>query len=204
MNAKAPPPLLLESIRILDGTADLLPYHQQRMDRARRVLFPKSAVLKLEKILAELKLPTKGLYKLRIEYNSKVMKTEFVPYIMRPVNSIRIVKADEVRYGRKFADRTGIRKCLEKKGKCDDILMIQRGHVTDASYANVAFFDGKHWYTPAWPLLRGTRREALLEQGVIRPSVIRERDLVNFQSVRLINAMLPWGEAPTLGMEAVV
>jgi len=174
------------------------------MDRVRRVLFPKTPVIKLEKILGKLDLPGNGLYKLRLEYNNKVIKSEIVPYNVRPINSIRIVSADDVRYGKKFADRVGIRHCLEKKGGCDDILMIQRGHVTDTSYANVALFDGKHWYTPAWPLLRGTRREYLLEKGIIRPSVIRERDLPNFQSLRLMNAMLPWEEAPTVAVENLV
>ncbi len=195
--------LLLESIRIVDGEAPLLPFHQRRMDRVRRVLFAKSSPLKLEKILGELELPRKGLFKLRIEYCDVVKRQELVPYIIKPVRSIRLVNADKVLYGKKFADRTGIRRCLEKKGDCDDILMMQRGHLTDASYANVALFDGKHWYTPSWPLLRGTRREELLEKGIIRPSVIRERDLESFQCIRLINAMLPWGEGPTLDISAI-
>lgn len=195
---------LLESIRIIDGQAPLLPFHQRRMDRVRRVLFSKSSPLKLEKILDATDLPSEGLYKLRIEYSEVVVKQELVPYTLKPVNSIRLVNADNVLYGKKFTDRSAIRKCLEKKGDCDDILMIQRGHVTDCSYANVALFDGNHWYTPSWPLLRGTRREQLIEKGIIRPSVIRERDLDSFQSIRLINAMLPWGEGPTLDISAVV
>jgi len=173
------------------------------MDRVRRVLFPKSKPLKLVKILEEHELPQRGLFKLRIEYSDVVQRQELVPYVAKPVRSIRLVNADKVLYGKKFADRASIRQCLEKKGDCDDILMVQRGHITDASYANVALFDGQHWYTPSWPLLRGTRREELIENGTLRPSVIRERDLDSFQSIRLINAMLPWGEGPTLGMEAV-
>ncbi len=195
--------LLLESIRVVDGKAPLLPYHQRRMDRVRRVLFAKSSPLKLEKILGELDLPRKGLFKLRIEYCDVVKRQELVPYVIKPVRSIRLVDADKVLYGKKYADRAGIRRCLEKKGDCDDILMTQRGHLTDASYANVALFDGKHWYTPSWPMLRGTRREELLEKGIIRPSVIRERDLESFQCIRLINAMLPWGEGPTLDISAI-
>ena len=174
------------------------------MDRTRRALFPKSTVLKLPEILAQTDLPSTGVFKLRIEYDTEVRKTELVPYVIRPVNSLRVVAADEVRYGKKFADRAGIRRCLERKGSADDIIMTQRGHLTDASYANLALFDGNYWYTPAWPLLRGTRREMLLEMGVLRPTVIRARDLGNFQKVRLVNAMLEWEEAPEVGMEAVV
>ncbi len=195
---------MLESIRIHDGLPDLLPYHQQRVDRSRKVLFPKSPVLKLAPFLDTLSLPAKGTYKLRLEYRQQVEKHELVPYHVKPIKRIRLVPADEVKYGKKFVDRSAIRKLLERKGKCDDILMVQRGHLTDTSYANIALFDGAHWYTPAWPMLRGTRREKLIQTGILRPSIIRERDLGNFQKIRLINAMLPWGTGPELSVEAIL
>ncbi len=188
----------------MDGKANLLPYHQRRIDRSRRTHFPKSPVIKLEKLLEEIDLPRKGLYKLRIEYGATLIKKELIPYHPRPITSLKLVDAEKVAYGRKYADRSGIRRCLEKKGHCDDILMVQHGHLTDASYANIALFDGKHWHTPAWPLLRGTRREMLLEKGIIRPSVIRARDLKSFKSIRLMNAMLPWEEGPTLDIIDIV
>lgn len=196
--------VLLESIRIRNGKASLLPYHQQRVDRSRKALFGKGATLKLADVLAGVKLPESGLYKFRLEYGEGVIKHELIPYTPRVITSLRLVEADHVAYDKKYNDRSGIRSCLEKKGHCDDILMTQKGHLTDTSYANIALFDGRHWYTPAWPLLRGTRREELLDLGVIRPIVIRDRDLDNFQSLRLMNAMLPWEEAPTLSCEAIV
>lgn len=197
------PATLLESIRIYDGQADLLPYHQRRMDRSRRALFAKSPALKLNRFLETIVLPQSGLYKLRIEYQTSVLKHELVPYHRRPLTSLKLVNADGFTYGKKYADRKDIRRCLEKKDGCDDILMSQRGHLTDTSYANIALFDGKHWYTPAWPMLRGTRREQLLETGIIRPTVIRTRDLDSFKLIRLMNAMLPWEEAPTMEVGAI-
>jgi 4-amino-4-deoxychorismate lyase len=194
----------LESIRILDGQAELLPYHQRRINRSRRMHYAKSPSLKLEKVMENLEIPAKGLYKLRIEYGADVIKQEIIPYHTRAVNSLKLVGADGIAYGRKYVDRSSIRRCLEKKGHCDDILMVQHGHLTDSSYANIALFDGKHWHTPAWPLLRGTRREMLLEKKIIRPSVIRARDLKSFQSIRLMNAMLRWEEGPTLDISEIV
>lgn len=194
---------LLESIRIVDGNAPLLDYHQRRVTRSRKLIFPKSPSFKLEEILPDIQLPQKGVYKLRIVYGVELEKHELIPYNIVPASSVRLVNADNVRYGQKFLNRSGIRKCLEKKGDCDDILMIQRGHLTDASYANVALNDGKFWYTPAWPLLRGCRREQLIAEGLLRPIVIRDRDIRHFKEIRLINAMLPWEQAPTLPVEAV-
>lgn len=201
---KVTPPILLESIRIKDGRAELLPYHQRRVDRSRRTYYAKSPALKLEKLLNTLEIPAKGLYKLRIEYGVGLIKQEIIPYHARAVNSLRMVNAEKVVYGRKYADRSEIRRCLEKKGNCDDILMVQHGYLTDSSYANIALFDGLHWYTPAWPLLRGTRREMLLEKRIIRPSVIRTRDLKSFRSIRLMNAMLRWEEGPTLDVNEII
>lgn len=198
------PNYLLESIRIHDGVPDLLPYHQQRVNRSRKALFPKSPALKLAPFLETLSFPTKGTYKLRLEYGREVDKHELVPYQMKPVERIKLVVADQVKYGKKYVDRSAIHKLLERRGHCDDILMVQRGHLTDTSYANIALFDGRHWYTPAWPMLRGTRREQLIQTGVLRPSVIRERDLHNFRKLRLINAMLPWETGPEIAIEAIV
>ena len=200
---KPPPRLLLESIRIQDGIPDLLPYHQERMDRSRRALYPKSPVLKLKKILEQIDLPGAGCFKLRLQYEAKLVAHELVPYAPTPVSSVRIIDADDLRYGRKYADRQAIKTHFARRGDCDEILMIQRGHVTDTSYANVALYDGSHWYTPAWPLLRGTRREKLIQEGTLRAYMIRERDLGNFEKMRLVNAMLPWGTGPEVGMKEV-
>lgn len=173
------------------------------MDRSRRAGYPKSPALKLVKLLETIDLPVKGVHKLRLEYGAKLHKYEILTYAARPVKSIKIIDADALRYGKKFTARTDIYNLMDRRGDHDDILMIQRGHVTDTSYANVAFFDGSHWYTPAWPLLRGTRREKLLANGTLRASVIRERDLHNFEKVRLVNAMLPWGQGPEVMMTEV-
>lgn len=188
----------------MDGQADLLAYHQQRLDRTRRALWPKCPAIDLARVLSEASPPARGLFKLRVEYGERVRKTELIPYQAVPIQSLRLLPADEIKYGCKFADRSAIRRCLERKGSCDDVLMSQRGYLTDTSYANVALYDGRHWYTPAWPLLRGTRRANLLEKGIIRTSIIRDRDLPQFKKIRLINAMLPWEEAPTLDINAVM
>lgn len=128
---------------------------------------------------------------------------ELTPYTVRPVQRIRLVDADDLRYGKKYTDRCDIQRYFQQRGLCDDVLLVQQGHLTDTSYANIALFDGDHWYTPAWPVLRGTRREKLIENGTLRSFVIRERDLHNFEKIRLINAMLPWGEGPEIGVENV-
>jgi 4-amino-4-deoxychorismate lyase len=76
----------------------------------------------------------------------------------------------------------------------DTALIVSGGLITDFAYANAAFFDGKDWYTPAHPLLLGTRRERLLAQKRIHPADIRPSHLHRYLQVSPINAMLDLGE----------
>lgn len=166
--------------------------------------YAKAPAFRLATVIQELDLPSVGLYKLRILYGAGLISYEVLPYAIKQVNSLRIVHADELAYARKYADRAHISILFEKRQNCDDILIVQRGYLTDTSYANVALSDGDKWYTPAWPLLRGARRELLIEQKVIVPSVIRLRDLGHFVSLRLINSMMEWEESPMVRTTAIL
>lgn len=174
------------------------------MDQARRALFPKSPVLKLAPLLAELDIPQTGLYKLRVEYSDRILMTEIVPYSIREVRAIKVIKADHLDYRRKYSDRTGINDLYDQRKNCDDILMTNRGYLMDMSYANIALHDGFHWYTPSYPMLRGVRREKLISEDRVRPAIIRDRDLLNFKKLRMMNAMMGWEEAPEVSIAALV
>ncbi|MEM9835969.1 MAG: aminotransferase class IV [Bacteroidota bacterium] len=195
---------LLESIRLINGQLPLLDYHQERVDRSRKSLFPKSTGLKLLKILEGHDLPDTGLYKVRIEYGLKCQGVEIQPYTAKPVRSLKLVDASSLRYAKKYADRTAINALYQLKGPCDDILMVQHGFLTDASYANIALFDGSSWYTPASPMLRGTRRASLIQAGTITPTVVRQKDLGHFSEIRLFNSMIPWSEAPQIAITDIM
>ncbi|WP_211096943.1 aminotransferase class IV [Neolewinella litorea] len=177
--------------------------HQERVDRSRHHYYGKGPSLKLAEVLETLDLPSSGTFKLRLLYGARVEKWEVLPYSVREVTSLRVVAADDLRYGRKYADRSGIDKLFNQRQDSDDILMVQREHLTDSSYANLALYDGSKWYTPAWPLLRGTRRAQLIDEGILQPTIIRLRDLFHFEQVRLINAMMDWTEGPTIPISRI-
>lgn len=204
MSDLAPRGKLLESIRLIDGTCPLLAYHQERVDRSRKLLFPKSGQLKLKKILADTDLPSQGVHKIRICYDKKLESITVAPYEIKVPKTIRLLDAPDVKYAKKYTDRTALEYCYDKRGDCDDVLIVQHGFITDTSYANVAFFDGNYWFTPSAPLLRGTRRAKLIREGVIRPAIIREKDITLFKTVRLINGMMNWAEAPVLEIERLI
>lgn len=174
------------------------------MDRTRRVLYPKAAALKLPAVLQAANLPSEGVFKVRIIYAEQVMEVEHAPYTIKPIQSLQLVNGNHIRYAKKLANRASINDLLAQRGNCDDILMLQHGFLTDTSYANVALFDGTAWYTPASPMLRGTRRAQLIDMGIVKTAVIREKDLVHFSRLRLMNSMIPWEEAPTLRIQQIL
>ncbi|MEM8584934.1 MAG: aminotransferase class IV [Bacteroidota bacterium] len=197
-------PRLLESIRLVDGQFPLLEYHQHRVERSWRKFYPRSSTPKLRSILDEHGYPDRGLYKVRMEYEPGDQQISIQPYTIKPVNSLRLIAADDICYQQKFADRQSIKELYNHRNGCDDVLFTQHGYITDTSYANVAFFDGRHWFTPSWPLLRGTRRAKLIDIGQLKPLMIRVRDLDNFEQIKLINAMLPWKDGPILSIGNIV
>jgi len=180
---------LLETIRLEDGTFSLLAYHQLRMNRSRKELFRCKDEIDLVKIL-QTGMLEKSLYKCRIIYSDQIEKIEFILYQLPGIRSLKIVIDDQIEYPYKFNDRTRINELFEKRENCDDILIVKNGLVTDTSFANILFYNGKKWLTPAHPLLKGTRRAHLLDKELIEVADIRIKDLKYFEKARLINAMI--------------
>jgi 4-amino-4-deoxychorismate lyase len=182
--------ILLESICLQDGELPLLPYHQERVNRSRLALFGIKKRLKLEAFLHEQQLPTTGKYKLRLQYAKHIKQFECLPYQVKTVRSLRIVEVDQFDYRFKYADRGPLDYLHTQRKGCDDILISYRGYLTDSYYANLALYDGQKWWTPAHPLLKGVRREALCQSGKLHPTILRVKDLAHFRELRLINAMM--------------
>lgn len=194
---------LIESIRLSDGVFYNLPYHQARMDESVLDLFHQKNNLDLGHFLETLQYPKEGLFKCRIVYNTTLCQAEFVPYVPKSVNRLKIVVADDLTYGYKYADRTALNELFTLRDNCDDIIIVKNGLVTDSSYSNLVFFDGSHWITPAKPLLKGTMRQQLLDIGKIKAGRIRADDLKDFQRCRLINAMVEF-EGPELSVSNLI
>tara|TARA_B110000858_G_C17500444_1_gene335720 strand:+ start:22 stop:612 length:591 start_codon:yes stop_codon:yes gene_type:complete len=183
---------LFESIRVEGGQAYLLHYHQARIERSYRQLFQKKCPWKLTTILPEL--PTTGLHKLRFLYNKRAFSFEIAPYEARKIESLKCVEINTYNYDLKFTDRSGIDQAFALRGDCDDVLMTKNGFLTDTSYCNILLFDGTNLITPEKPLFKGVQREYLLDEKIIKVGEIHERDLNNYESFMLVNAMLVFKE----------
>lgn len=196
--------LLVETIKIMDGVAVNLPYHERRLNRTRRELFGASPDIDLSRTLLVPAFAGKGLFKCRIEYNDHIRSIEFNPYKFRTIRTLRMVEAGDLDYSFKWVERSGIEKLLEQKGECDDILMVKDGKITDTSYANIILRGADNrWYTPSEPLLRGTRREWLLDSGIVTEREITPASLKRFRELRLINTMMDIEDSESIAVRAI-
>jgi len=188
----------IETIKLLDGELRNLSCHQLRFNRTR------SEVLGLRnhpQLSREIPVPDGlqwGVYRCRVLYGKDIERIEYEPYRKPVVNSLKLITSDTISYGYKSSDRTSLTALYEQRGRCDDILIVKQGCLTDSFYANVALWDGISWVTPDTPLLPGTMRASLLAEGTLKEARITRGDLESFQKIRLINAMNDMDRGPEI------
>ena len=142
----------IESIRIKEGIIERLDYHQSRVNRT-FLNFGKSPFFQLNEIITPNALNAGGVVKCRVKYDlQQVLDITYSAYAVKKIGSISLVELEGRKYDFKYADRDWITNLLLNAGT-DEIIMTDQGVVKDASYANLAFYDGKCWYTPQIPLL---------------------------------------------------
>jgi len=184
----------VETICIQDGKARNLRYHIDRMNRTIRQFFPHLTSVTEADLLPQI-LQESGLQKARVVYSAEgITERTFAPYALRTIQNIALVEDNEINYRWKSTDRTPLTRQREKAPHADEVIIIKDGCVTDTSYTNLCFYDGHEWFTPDTPLLPGTMRQYLLDQGLIKPRHILATDILHYQRVSLINAMMVLGD----------
>ncbi|OHD64437.1 MAG: hypothetical protein A2176_00525 [Spirochaetes bacterium RBG_13_51_14] len=186
---------LVESIKVEDGRPRNLTFHNRRMNSARSALFGRSDHIDLGGVLTVPSSCRSGVFKCRVVYAHDIIAVEFVRYERRIIRSLKAVYDDVIDYAYKYEDRESIQKLLEQKEDCDDILIIKNNLVTDTSFSNITCYDGDRWVTPSTPLLKGTKRDSLLSEGIIEEEIISVSDLRRFFRLSFINAMLDLGDS---------
>jgi 4-amino-4-deoxychorismate lyase len=194
---------LFETIKLQNKKLFNIEYHNERMNNSRRNLFGTEDKINLEEVI---KIPdgiSNNAFKCRVVYSEKITDIEFQPYYEKKVNSLQAINVDWIDYSYKYLDRSNLQKLL---CKCiaDDVLIIKNGFVADTTYSNVVFYDGKNYFTPNTPLLKGTKREKLLREGIIKETEIKISDINNYKSLFLINAMLDIDEAKAIPINKII
>lgn len=182
----------VETIQILDGEPLRLAYHQMRMNNTMVHFYPGAAIADIGTVLKPEMVA--GKQKCRVVYSDHIEKISYEPYQMHKVKSLMIVDGDDADYMYKSTDRQQLNELRTKRGTADEVLIVKKDEITDTSYTNVALWDGSGWFTPAHPLLKGTSRAALIDQGILHERVITWQELHHYSKIALINAMINLGE----------
>lgn len=195
---------LLETIKCTDGRLENLEFHQARFSRSRKLNFSAEDEISLKQLIQVPDFAQAGLFRCRVIYGQQIEKIEFIQHVYRVVNSLQLVVDNNIDYKFKSADRKNLEQLFEKRGNCDDIIIVKNGLITDSFAANLVFYDGNKWWTPDTPLLRGTQREKLLAEGRINETRITLANLSDFTKVGLINAMSDFEQMTNLKIKSIL
>lgn len=192
---------LLESIRIENRVLHNIELHNKRFNMARKALWNQSNLIDLRTIIDIPEELNDERYKCRIVSNKHTINFEIKPYVQRKIETLKVIVDNKIDYTYKTSNRTLLDKAFEQRNNCDDIIIIKNNLVTDTWAANLILFNGEKWLTPKKPLLKGTQREYLLSIGKIHEQNIHLADIKNFETIKLINAMIDFDRAPEINVE---
>ena len=184
----------IETIKIENGRPQNLIYHMRRFNLTRQSVFPMAPALDLEKWINVPRDCREGCYKCRITYGQEIEFIEYELYKILEVKSIKLITDDEIEYSFKYRNRFAIERLFALRERADDIIILKHGRITDGSFSNLIFLRDSTWFTPLYPLLKGTKRQKLIEEGLIIEKDIRKHEISDFEKVSLINAMLDPGK----------
>ena len=196
--------LFIETICYEQGCFQQIDLHNERFNRTREQFFGLRTPLQLELLLSvpfDLKDET---VKCTVTYGVDIISIDYTLYQIRPVNSLQMVVDDTIGYAFKYADRTKLNSLFDLRGRSDDILIIKNGFVTDTSYANIIFKKDDKWYSPSNPLLKGTRIDRYIREGLVTPALLRPSDLPLFSEARIVNAMISIENSPVILIENII
>lgn len=186
---------LFETLAIKNGTVQNLALHQARYHRSLLSYYGKNytnlVVADLAQLLATIppKWLTHQMVRCRIAYNHSHQQVNFFTYQTRQFKQFQPVICEQINYSLKYSDRSQLEQLLTQRGKCDEIIIVKNGKLTDCSIGNLVLKRQGEWFTPDSPLLAGTKRQQLLYEQRIQQRYIPLTQLDLFEEIRVINAL---------------
>jgi len=182
--------IFLETIKILDGEVFHIDYHQKRY----KSVLKEFNVDETQVLKSFINPPDFGLYRCRLTYDLSIspheIKVEYFRYKKRDIKTLKVVFDNDINYKFKSTCRDDLDKLYELRDDCDDIIIIKDLLVTDTTIANIAFYTDIGWITPKKPLLKGSTRQRLIDEGKLLEADIKVQDIKKFSKVALLNAMI--------------
>jgi 4-amino-4-deoxychorismate lyase len=201
---------LLETIKFENGKFANIELHQERINRSWIDLYGSENKIDLVSVLemfqanSQKSYTNHKIYKCRIVYSKTIQSIELLPYTLPKIKSLKLVLDDSINYNFKFENREKINQLFAKRENCDDILIVKNGLITDTSFCNILFFNGKKWLTPEKPLLKGIKRQLLIDSEIAETANISFSDLHNFTKARLVNAMIGFDDEQDISIKKIL
>lgn len=192
---------LFETIAIIDGQPQNLPYHQQRYNEAMRGYFSVEPQLNLAEIIQVPSQFQQGLVRCRVDYNAADFACAFFPYQPRQIRTFQCVQTQGLDYRFKYADRK--RFDFIQTLQADEAIIINDGFVSDCSIGNLLFLKENQWVSSSHFLLKGTQLSKLLAEGKVVLAPIKAEDLASYEKVMMINALNPFDEQRALPISVI-
>ena len=175
-----------ETIKCDDYEVFNLEYHQKRI--------AKTVGLNIN--LSEYVYPISNkLLRCKLIYDETgIQEVNYFEYKKRDIKTFKLIYDDNIDYSKKYLNRESLDEIYPKKENCDEILIIKNALLTDTSIANIAVFYENRWLTPKKPLLEGTTRARLIEEGKLHEKDITVEMLNKCEGFALMNAMIGFDE----------
>ncbi len=193
----------IESILYQNESLPLLSLHVDRMIQTRREVLNTSRRLDLPDLVPPDDMRKNKKVKLRILYDYKVTSIEWIPYKKAEPKAVLAIEAADIKYPFKYSNRKAFLELRKRYPDFDDLIILQNGKLTDATYSNIVLKSKNQWMTPEYPLLKGVRRKKLLEDGVVKTAALGREHLVHAEQINLVNAMMPLNDCITLSPDQV-
>jgi len=189
---------LVETIKLDNGRLCNMDYHHRRYQNALLHYFKRTGQKNLNDLINIPDDKKTGTFRCRVIYSPEIESIGFTPYTPRKITTLKLIEANGIDYRFKYLDRSRLQELFSMREDADDILIIKNSLVTDSFTANVLFYDGNSWFTPDRPLLEGTMRACLLDDGKISVRRITVHDLKYFSVAGLINAFQGFEDMPLI------
>jgi len=181
---------LFETIKIKDGVAYNLEYHQKRVDNAYINFYKKEPALNL---INTINPPKNGLFRCKIIYNKDgLVSIDFFTYQKKEIKTVILIENSTFEYSFKYTNRDFFEHIYNIYRNTNEFIITRNGFLQDFSIGNIALYHtkDKKWHTPANPLLFGTTLMRYLNTKLIQQKDIHYKDLKNYSKIALLNAMV--------------
>jgi 4-amino-4-deoxychorismate lyase len=175
--------ICFETIKVKDGKLLNLTYHQNRVNNTRS-FFGFNDILELKQDYFNL--PKYGEFRLRVDYDKEIRSFKYEVFKNRVFKNFKIVNSD-IEYKFKYSNRNKINIL---KADNSEIIVVKNGLIRDTSIANIALYIDDIWLTPRTPLLKGTTRARLLNNGFLKCEDLVVEDLKKVKNFAIMNALI--------------